>query len=267
MMQDSFGRLIDYLRVSVTDRCNLRCRYCMPSSGITPIPHKDILSYEEIVSFVRSGVEMGLHKVRLTGGEPLVRKGIVSLVHMLAEIDGIVDLSMSTNGTLLTDYAKELRAAGLHRVNISVDTLSRERYAYLTRGGNVQDVLSGIETAKNAGLEPIKLNCVVEESSNDSDAMVVAAFAMEHGLGLRFIRRMDIATGKFHEIQGGDGGRCQDCNRLRLSSDGWLRPCLFSDVRVNVRDCPAREAISRAVHSKPERGSYSASAQMHAIGG
>ena len=161
-MLDPFNRNINYLRISVTDRCNLRCRYCMPETGIKLVPHENILSFEEIRDFVRVGVGLGIRKVRLTGGEPLVRKGIVQLVEMLAATPGIKDLGMTTNGILLDRYATDLAAAGLHRVNISLDSLDAGNFKYITRVGQLDSVLSGIEAAQEAGLNPVKINCVVK---------------------------------------------------------------------------------------------------------
>lgn len=166
-MFDRFNRKLNYLRISVTDRCNLRCTYCMPEEGIKLFRHEEILSYDEIVEFTRIAVANGVTKVRLTGGEPLVRKGIVSLVRMISEIDGIRDLSMTTNGTLLKEYARELRDAGLHRVNISLDTIDPVKFRSITRFGNIGDVFDGIDSARNAGLFPIKINCVVKESKDE----------------------------------------------------------------------------------------------------
>ena len=266
-MQDRFGRRIDYLRVSVTDRCNLRCRYCMPEAGVPLIDHADVLRYEEVAEFVRTAVGMGIRKVRLTGGEPLVRKGLIALVEMLAAIDGIEDLCMTTNGTLLAAFARELREAGLGRVNVSLDAIDPERFAWITRGGRIADVLAGIDAARAAGLTPIKLNCVVERSRDEPDARDVAAYAERNGLSVRFIRRMDLAAGKFHPVEGGDGGQCGRCGRLRLSCDGWLRPCLFSDRQVNIRHVGSAEAIREAVDDKPPVGTRSLGRPMNCVGG
>jgi len=266
-MIDAFGRTIDYLRVSVSDRCNLRCVYCRPAEGVPLVSHEDILSYEEILEFVQVAVARGIRKVRVTGGEPLVRRDIVSLIERLAQIDGIEDLCMTTNGTLLAQFAKPLAEAGLGRVNISLDALSPERYAAVTRGGDVGDALAGIEAALAAGLSPVKLNCVIEQTSLEPDARAVAAYGRDKGLEVRFIRRMNIAAGMFWVVEGGQGGHCEACNRLRLSSDGWLRPCLFNDVGFNVRELGYAEALDRAVAAKPARGSASPANRMHAIGG
>ncbi|HRC66817.1 MAG TPA: radical SAM protein [Bacteroidales bacterium] len=155
-MLDSYRREINYLRISVTDRCNLRCRYCMPSEGFRWIPHENILRFEEIIEIVREAVKLGIHKIRVTGGEPLLRKGIVNLIEMLASIEGVQDLSMTTNGTHLEKFARELKQAGLQRINISLDTVNAERYAYLTGGGNIERVLRGIDAALEAELAELR---------------------------------------------------------------------------------------------------------------
>jgi len=264
---DSFGRTIDYLRISVTDRCNLRCQYCMPNGLARLLRHEDILSFEEIVEVARTAVGMGFIKVRLTGGEPLVRRNIEQLVAMLAKIEGIEDLAMSTNGILLADYAEALAAAGLHRVNVSLDSTDPQRYAEITGGGDVQRVFAGIEAARSAGLVPIKLNCVVAESSAEPDALAVAQFARENGLEARFIHQMDFTAGKFSVVEGGRGGDCPRCNRVRLSSDGMIRPCLFSDLAFSVRELGAREALEQAIREKPAAGGLCTHNWMHGIGG
>jgi len=266
-MIDPFGRKINYLRISVTDRCNLRCRYCMPVSGVKLLPHEDILSFEEIVEVVRIAVKMGITKVRLTGGEPLVRRGIVELVRMLAAVEGVEDLAMTTNGILLARYASALARAGLHRVNVSLDTTDAERYRELTRGGDVRDVLAGIDAALSARLRPVKLNCVVGARSDGADAESVKRFAREKGLQARIIRMMDFASGRFSVVEGGSGGDCPRCNRLRLSCEGGVRPCLFSDLSFSVRELGPEEALQRAVIEKPRAGGPCNHAWMHGIGG
>jgi len=263
---DRFDRRIDYLRVSVTDRCNLRCVYCMPPGGVPSIPHEQVLSFEAIRDIVQEAVYLGIRKVRLTGGEPLVRRGVVTLVSMLAAIDGICDLAMTSNGILLREFAVPLANAGLHRVNISLDAIAPGRYAEVTRGGDVHRVLDGIAAAREAGLTPVKLNCVVQHSPEEPDALAVARFAREQGLELRFIRRMNLSAGEFSTVIGGRGGDCPRCNRLRLSSDGQIHPCLFSDLAFDVREYGPAEALRRAVAAKPESG-RSSQKSFHAIGG
>jgi len=266
-MLDQFGRDITYLRISVTDRCNLRCRYCMPADGVTLISHDDILSFEEILSVVKSAVDLGITKVRITGGEPLVRKGIVTLVEQLSRIEKIHDLSMSTNGTLLEQFALLLKNAGLQRLNISLDSLNPTTYEHITRGGNVKDVLSGINAAKSAGFKQIKINAVIENSFNEPDALSVARFAEENGLAVQFIRRMDLHSGKFWRVSGGSGGECRICNRIRLSANGFILPCLFNERRFSVRSLGARTALKKAIENKPAEGNVNRTTYFYAIGG
>jgi cyclic pyranopterin phosphate synthase len=266
-MLDRYNRAIDYLRISVTDRCNLRCQYCMPAEGIQLLRHEDILSFDEIAEVTRTAVEMGVWKVRITGGEPLVRKGIVELVRMLAEIQGIRDLAMTTNGQLLGKFARELREAGLMRVNVSLDTLDAEKYRIITRGGDVEAVLDGIEKARQAGLSPIKINCVRGQYNSESDAVAVKQFADERGLEVRFIREMDLAGGEFYLVEGGDGGNCRICNRLRLTSNGLVKPCLFNATGFSVRELGARKAILSALENKPKCGTFNEKEAFYNIGG
>jgi len=268
-MIDRFGRTIDYLRVSVTDRCNLRCVYCMPAEGIPPLRRKDILSFEEIAEVVAQAASLGVRKVRLTGGEPLLRRGLPKLVAMLARIPGVEDLAMTTNGTLLTARkAAALKAAGLMRVNISLDTSDPAEYARITRGGDLTDVVAGITSARMVGLAPVKLNCVVRSSADEPAARRVAGLAAAAGLTVRFIRRIDLAGGRFAPVDGeGSGGDCPSCNRLRLTCDGHVRPCLLSDLSFPVRDLGAREALLAALAAKPPAGTRCAGVPMPRIGG
>jgi cyclic pyranopterin phosphate synthase len=266
-MRDGFGRSIEYLRVSVTDRCDMRCRYCGDSDGRAPAPADRILSFEEIVEVARSAVDLGIFKVRLTGGEPLVRRDVVELVRMLAQLPGVRDLAMTTNGSLLARFAGRLAAAGLHRVNVSLDTIDPDRYRATTGGGELAAVLAGIDAAKSAGLRPIKLNCVVERSAAEPDARLVADFAARHDFAVRFIKRMDLRAGRFGVVEKGGGGDCARCNRLRLTSDGTVRPCLFSDRGFNVRALGARRALEAAIANKPRAGGRCAEHAMQGIGG
>jgi len=264
---DRFNRNINYLRISVTDRCNLRCRYCMPDDGIQLLRHEDILSFDEIADFTRIAVGKGIDKVRITGGEPLVRKGIVGLVGMIAEIKGIKDLSMTTNGTLLESFASDLRKAGLQRVNISLDSVDPERYAWITRKGELRDVLNGIREAERAGLNPVKINCVKGGAGSQKDAEEVGEYCRKHGLEVRYIEEMDLEKGRFSKVHGGTGGHCASCNRLRLTSDGKLKPCLFSDKEFDIRKLGYEEALSLALENKPERGLTNSMNSFYNIGG
>ena len=266
-MYDRFDRRIDYLRISVTDRCNLRCTYCMPAEGIQMLRHEDILSFDEITEVARIAVEMGVRKVRLTGGEPLVRRGIVDLVKMIASIPGIEDYSMTTNGVLLEQFAVPLKEAGLHRINVSLDTLDPEKYRKITRGGDLQSVLEGLKKAKAAGLSPIKINCVTGDMTDKEDVTRIRNFGEENGFQVRLIRQMDLATGEFYVVEGGDGGNCSKCNRLRLTSNGIIKPCLFNAVGWRVRELGAKEAILRAIDNKPRCGTFNLEEEFYNIGG
>ncbi len=265
-MFDSFNRRINYLRISVTDRCNLRCTYCMPAEGIQLIPRERILTSEEILEITRVAVDLGVTKVRITGGEPLVRRRMVELVEAMANMDGIEDFGMTTNAIALPEFAKPLRDAGLHRLNISLDTVDPDRYRELTRCGDLVDAIAGIDAAIAAGFDLIKLNCVIQESSDEPDALGVAAFGKERGLQVRFIRKMNLATGEFWQVDGGDGGKCSTCSRLRLSSDGKLYPCLFSDLCYDVRELGIEPAIHAALEGKPLSG-HKATREFNTLGG
>lgn len=266
-MFDSYNRRINYLRVSVTDRCNLRCQYCMPAEGIHLLRHEDILNFDEITGVVAEAVEMGIDKVRLTGGEPLVRRGIVELVRMIASIRDIRDLSMTTNGILLAAFARDLKLAGLMRVNVSLDTTDPEKYREITRGGDILKVYEGIRAARQAGLEPVKLNCVVSHSSQEENAMQVREFARSEGLQARYIKEMDLATGQFSVVEGGDGGHCAICNRLRLTANGMVKPCLFNALGYSVREYGPRQALMMAMDNKPKCGTVNDGDNFYEIGG
>ncbi|MDD4639658.1 MAG: radical SAM protein, partial [Bacteroidales bacterium] len=221
-------------------------------------------------------------KVRITGGEPLERKGVVHLTEMLSAIKGIKELTMTTNGTLLAEFATSLKKAGLNRVNISMDTADPVRYREITRGGDIKALIKGILTARDAGLEPVKLNCVINSThpqyDSDSeqintilpqerDAVSVAEFAQKHGLQVRFIPLMDLCRGEFGQVIGGDGGNCKICNRLRLTATGILKPCLFSDIGYDINELGAEKAICSALNHKPERGGNNTSGAFYNIGG
>lgn len=266
-MYDCFNRPINYLRVSVTDRCNLRCTYCMPEEGIRLLDHKEILTFEKIVDVIRIAVGLGITKVRITGGEPLVRKGIVDLVGMISHIDGIKDLGLTTNGISLEEYAPGLAKAGLHRINISLDTIDPEKYRIITRGGDIHKVFSGIKAAKAFGLTPVKLNCVVKNSSLEGDALRVKEFATNNGLEVRYIHEMDLDSGCFTVVEGGAGGDCSSCNRLRLTANGMIRPCLFSNQEYDILKLGIKEALMLAISNKPEKGSENNFDRFHSIGG
>ena len=266
-MLDSYNRQINYLRISVTDRCNLRCKYCMPVEGIKQLPHSEILGFEEIREVVEAAVELGVSKIRLTGGEPLVRKGIPGLVEMLSNVQGITDLSMTTNGVLLGPIAMDLKKAGLQRVNISLDTMDPLRYRALTRKGGFSKVIDGIHMARKAGLEPVKINCVIDKYPTEPDAQAVQKFCEEQGLEVRFIRRMNLDAGEFFRVIGGDGGHCSECNRLRLTATGMIKPCLFNDDEYSIKELGVKNALIAAIKNKPACGSVNHQGRFYNIGG
>jgi cyclic pyranopterin phosphate synthase len=239
----------------------------MPEEGIKLLRHDQILTFSEIAGFTRVAVAHGITKVRITGGEPLVRKGITALVRMIADIDGIRDLSMTTNGVLLKQFAEELKSAGLHRVNISLDTVDPEKFKYITRSGNLDDVLKGIEAAKNAGLLPVKINCVIINSEDEEDARGVTQFCRDNDLEIRYIHQMDLVKGHFSKVIGGIGGDCAVCNRLRLTANGKLKPCLFNEIDLDIRELGFEQAIQTAVNLKPECGSFNNKGMFYNIGG
>jgi len=299
---DSFGRSINYLRISVTDRCNLRCIYCMPLEGIPQLPHSEILSYEEVRTVVQAAAELGITKIRLTGGEPLVRAELPKLIKMLSQIEGIQELSLTTNGTFLKKHALELKQAGLSRVNVSLDTLKADKFRYITRLGKLKDVLEGIEAAKEAGLHPVKINTVVMRGINEDEILDFTRMTYEDGWHVRFIELMPFkrvadfvpfielrrhinllgklepctsTTGNgpamYYRLAGARGtigfispltelSFCSRCNRMRLTPDGKLRPCLLGEdeidlkmpLRNNVSMEELKSLIQKTVASKPE---------------
>jgi len=280
-LYDSFNRPISYLRISVTDRCNLRCIYCMPEGGVSLVRHEDILTYEEICKAAQAAAELGITKIRLTGGEPLVRSGLPQLVRMLSKIDAIDDISLTTNGTLLSQYAAELKSAGLKRVNVSLDTLRPDRFKFITRlGDNLDGVLEGIQAARTVGLNPVKVNMVVMAGINDDEVVEFAAKTIEEEWHVRFIELMPVSEGsimrkyfvpaseikkslemlgklepglpivgngpaRYFRFPGARGSVgfitpisehfCFGCNRLRLTADGKLLPCLLSQEEIDVK--------------------------------
>lgn len=191
-MNDKYDRDINYLRVSVTDRCNLRCKYCLPKEGLSLIGHDDILRYEEIIEVIRVASGLGIRKVRITGGEPLVRKGLIDFIDIVHSIEGIEDISLTTNGILLADYAERLFHAGVKRINISLDSLDRQKYADITRGGELQAVLRGIDEVNRVGFAPIKINTVVIKGFNDGEILDFAKMSFDKPYQIRFIELMPL---------------------------------------------------------------------------
>ncbi len=274
-MIDGEGRRIEYLRLSVTDRCNCRCAYCMPEGGVPMLAHSDILSFEELACVVRAAADLGVRKVRLTGGEPLARRGVVDLVGMVAAVPGIEEVAMTTNATLLAPVAESLRGAGLTRLNVSLDSLCPDRYARITRGGRLADALAGIAAAREAGFTGTKINCVLMGGVNEDELVDVASLARNEAVDVRFIELMPIGPAACWprasfvaadavldalpglELLGRDGvaelyrmpgwiGRvglirpmshkfCDGCSRIRVTADGKLKPCLHSAAEINLR--------------------------------
>ncbi len=268
-MFDTFNRDISYLRVSVTDRCNLRCLYCMPESGIELKSHADILSYEKIVSIVAAAVKMGIHKIRLTGGEPLLRRNIAFLVRELKAVRGVSEISMTSNGTLLDLLAAELKQAGLDRLNISLDTLDAGKYRQLTRNGEIEKVFAGMAAARRAGFKAIKVNMVLLPGFNDNEVETMKKFCGENDLLLQRIHHYSLHDHKTvqKELTAERPLSCHVCNRLRLTADGKLKPCLFSDreFAVDFSDIPA--SLEKAVQAKPRHGVACRNRENWQIGG
>lgn len=266
-MFDSYKRDIRYLRISVTDRCNLRCTYCMPEEGVTAKAHSDLLSFEQISNIAREAAALGFNKIRLTGGEPLVRKGIVDLVGMLKAVEGVDFLGMTSNGILLTELAEPLRAAGLDTLNISLDTLDPEAYRKITRCGSLDSALKGIEAARNAGFTGIKINMVVGDETTADVIAAMESYCRESGFKLQKIRHYSLTDMKTDNDNYDRPPRCGGCDRLRLTSDGYLKPCLHSDREIKVNFDNIRASLSEAVQAKPLRGDVCSDRNMMSIGG
>lgn len=265
-MFDSFGRELKYLRISVTDRCNLRCVYCMPAEGVKLLRHEDILSFENITRIAAVAARLGFAKIRLTGGEPLARKGLPELVTMLRAIPELRTLAMTTNGTMLAPLAAELRTRGLDSVNVSLDTLDSERYAMLTRGGRLEEALAGIDAALAAGL-PVKLNVVAMEESTEEEFEALRSYARRVGADFQFIARYSLRDEKMDDTIYDRPPRCGDCDRLRLLANGILRPCLHSSLGVPVDLEDIEGSIRKAAGLKPARGSACDDLEVGQIGG
>ena len=302
-LTDTHNRTISYLRLSVTDRCNLRCRYCMPSQGIQMLDHAEILTYEEMVRLVGLCLRLNMTKVRLTGGEPLVRRGIIDFARQLTGLP-VPDLRLTTNGTRLAEMAADLLAAGVRRVNISLDTLDADKYRHITRDGNLDEVWAGLRACLDEGFEQVKVNAVIIRGFNDDEIEVFARLSTELPIHVRFIEFMPLERngwrpglvvssnelqgrlermGRLEEIpfQAGDGPArrfklagaagelglisplsqhfCPSCNRLRLTPDGMLLPCLFGQTEYDLKgplrsgmgDEALLEIIKKAAASKP----------------
>ena len=328
MLIDKFGRQITYLRISLTPSCNLRCVYCMPPEGI-PAPAPDnFLADDEIISFVKQAAALGISRVRLTGGEPLLRKGLVDLVRGISSIQGIDEVSLTTNAMLLANYAENLYRAGLSRVNISLDSLNPEKFTRITRGGHIRNVFQGIAAAEEHGLTPIKINSVIVKELNDDEIQDLAQLTLDHNWHIRFIEFMPVSNAQdwgtdfppadqrfisvkemknrlsslvpqpIESSKGNGPARvfrlphalgtvgfisplgenfCKNCNRIRLTADGFLRPCLLNDQEIPIKDGLddtrlLANIIIEAVDLKPEGHElsskrYPESRRMSQIGG
>ena len=275
-MIDRLGRNITYLRISVTDKCNLRCRYCMPEDGICKKTHAEMLTEDEIITAVEAAAALGITKIRITGGEPLVKKNILSICRRTAAVPGIKEVCLTTNGVLLPQLAKDLKEAGVKRLNLSLDTLQADKYAYITRIGKLENFRAGLNAAFEAGFEKIKINAVLIGGFNDDEIVDMANLTREYPLDMRFIELMpmydsgdfgmaaylpyskvleklpdaqpvaqDGGVAKLYRLPGARGNIglispvsahfCGECNRLRLTSDGKLKPCLHAPDEYNVK--------------------------------
>ena len=294
-MIDALGRNITYLRISVTDKCNLRCRYCMPEEGVCKRNHDDMLTEDEIIRAVEVAAELGITKVRITGGEPLVKKNILSICRRTAAVAGIREVCLTTNGVLLPQLAKELREAGVTRLNLSLDTLDPEKYAYITRMGQMENFRKGLDAAFEAAFEKIKLNSVLIGGFNDSEIEALAGLTMEYPMDVRFIELMpmydsgdfgedaylpyskvleklpqavavaqDGGVAKLYRLPGAKGNIglispvsahfCGSCNRLRLTADGKLKPCLHAPEEYSIKGLDMdgmRAVFEKAIWNKP----------------
>lgn len=266
-MFDRFNRNIDYLRISVTDKCNLRCTYCMPAEGVPTKRHAQMLRFEQIAAVAEAAVRLGITKIRLTGGEPLVRRGIVDLVAMLGRVRGLEKLAMTTNGILLPRYAQGLKAAGLTSVNVSLDTLDPERYRTLTRGGNVALAIAGVDAAVHAGFSPIKINTVVRDETSQEELLRLADFCAERGVLLQRIREYTLSSTKQDHHTFERPPSCAECNRIRLTADGKFKACLHSDHEIPVDFADLEASIRAAVEAKPRHGAACTNRSMMSIGG
>ena len=294
-MIDSYGRKINYLRLSVTELCNLRCRYCMPEEGVCKKRHEDMLTEEEMIRAVAAAASLGITKLRITGGEPLVKRNIVSVCRSASSVEGIREVCLTTNGILLPELARPLREAGVSRVNISLDTLDEGKYAYITRKGSLREALRGLDAALSAGFDKVKINAVLVGGFNDDEIGELAELTRKYPVDVRFIELMPMQSGGMFgsevfipcstvldrlpelEPQKRDGGVaklyrlpdglgnvglispvsahfCAECNRIRLTADGKLKPCLHSAEEISIRGLDMdgmRAQFERAVSAKP----------------
>ncbi|MDD5287403.1 MAG: GTP 3',8-cyclase MoaA [Desulfuromonadaceae bacterium] len=314
-LTDSLGRNINYLRLSVTDRCNMRCFYCMPKEGILNKGHDAVLSYEELQLVAETAVGMGIEKIRITGGEPLVRVGLVGFLEKLSAIRGLKHLALTTNGLLLPEMAADLHRAGVQRLNVSLDSLNPATFSEITRGGDLKKVLTGLDAAEQAGFPPPKINCVIMRGVNDAEILAFAEMTRTRGNSVRFIEYMPVvreegwqrycisgeeilqqieanytleqidkgpyagpsrdfripgARGSIGIITAVSGHFCSECNRIRVTSTGQAKGCLFSDEKTDLLPClrpPDRKRLAEVlrgiVSGKPERHGISQDGYVH----
>ncbi len=271
MLTDTHNRTINYLRVSVTDKCNYRCTYCMPAEGVPLKPHSEILSYESIALIASIAGKLGFTKIRLTGGEPLIKKNIESLVEMIRLTGKYKEITMTTNGALLTpEKAQLLKTNGLNRINISLDTLDPKRFSEITLGGNLNDVFTGIEAAKEADLFPIKINMIIFADTKPEEFEMMQKFCRENGLALQTIKHFSLYNRENESKYPHNYDRpqpCEQCNRLRLTADGFFKSCLFSDKEIKVDLNNIEASIRMAITGKPFHGTACANRAMCQIGG
>ena len=295
-MIDRLGRSITYLRISLTDKCNLRCRYCMPEEGVCRRAHHEMMNEDEVVTAVEVAASLGIRKIRLTGGEPLVKKNIVSICRRVAAVEGIEEVCLTTNGLLLPQLGKELRQAGVNRVNLSLDTLDPEKYAYITRIGKLEQFRAGLEAALEAGFDKVKINAVLIGGFNDDEIKPLAELTKKYPVDMRFIEMMpmydsgdfkeasfipytkvleklpeaeamppDGGVAKLYRLPGALGNIglispinahfCAECNRIRLTSDGKLKPCLHSGDEYSLKGLDyegMRAMMESVIWNKPE---------------
>jgi cyclic pyranopterin phosphate synthase len=263
---DSYNREIDYLRISVTDKCNLRCTYCLPEEGVPLRRHEEFLSQEQIVEVVAAGVKLGLTKIRLTGGEPLVKRGIVELAAKIRAVPGVHHLAMTTNGTLLPALAAPLRRAGLDSLNVSLDTLDPERYRRITRRGDIAEVLAGIRAALQEGF-PLKINMVVLEDTSGEEIERMRAFCRERDARLQLINHFALNCPKQEQYLFDRPPKCRNCNKIRLLADGQLKPCLHSNLEIPLDLSDIEGSLRRTILAKPASGLACTNRSMAQIGG
>ena len=293
-MIDQYGRNIVYMRLSVTDKCNLRCRYCMPAEGIEKKPHSAMMTEEEMIRAVESASDLGISKLRITGGEPLVKRNILSICEKAARVDGIREVCVTTNGLLLPQMAKDLVRAGVKRVNLSLDTLNADRYAAITRCGTLDRAMAGLEAALSAGFEKVKVNAVLIGGFNEDEIPELARLTLRYPVDVRFIELMPMpgvegfgpesylpvsrvleclpeaapeheeGVARLYRLPGAKGNIglispvsqhfCASCNRIRLTADGKLKPCLHSAVEVSIKGMDRAEMVEKmrgVIYSKP----------------